>query len=78
MEISTKVRIHPNYLNYKMLNAATSSLGPLRAPLVDEVFDSLGKGCMFSLVNLVFPFHQTIIDTDTAPLTIFCTPTRLF
>ena len=44
-------------VNYKKLNAL-SSLGQLSIPRVDEVLDSLGKGRIFSLFDLVSPFHQ--------------------
>lgn len=56
-------------LNYKKLNAISR---------VDEVLDSLGKGCIFSLFDLVSSFHQTTISKDTIPPTAFCTPTLLF
>ena len=39
-------------INYKKLNAI-SSLGQLPIPRVDEVLDSLGKGRIFSLFDLV-------------------------
>ena len=39
-------------VNYKKLNAI-SSLGQLPIPRVDEVLDSLGKGRIFSLFDLV-------------------------
>ena len=64
-------------INYKKLNAI-SSLGQLPIPRVDEVLDSLGKGRIFSLFDLVSSFHQITIDKDTIPLTAFCTPNRLF
>ena len=64
-------------INYKKLNAI-SSLGHLPIPRVDEVLDSLGKGRIFSLFDLVSSFHQITIDKDTVPLTAFCTPDRLF
>ena len=64
-------------VNYKKLNAI-SSLGQLPIPRVDEVLDSLGKGRIFSLFDLVSSFHQITIDKDTIPLTAFCTPNRLF
>ena len=64
-------------VNYKKLNAI-SSLGRLPTPRVDEVLDSLGKGRIFSLFDLVSSFHHITIDKDTIPLTAFCTATRLF
>ena len=63
-------------INYKKPNAI-SSLEQLPIPRVDEVLDSLGKGRIFSLFDLV-SFHQITIDKDTIPLTAFCTPNRLF
>ena len=69
-----KVRIT---VNYKKLNAI-SSLDQPPIPRVDEVLDSLGKGRLFSLFDLVSSFRQITIDKDTIPLTAFCTPTRLF
>ena len=63
-------------INYKKLNAI-SSLGQLPIPRVDEVLDSLGKGRIFSLFDLVSSFHQITIDKDTILLTAFCTPDRL-
>ena len=48
-------------INYKKLNAI-SSLGQLPIPRVDEVLDSLGKGRIFSLFDLVSSFHQITID----------------
>ena len=64
-------------INYKKLNAI-SSLGQLPIPRVDEVLDSLGKGCIFSLFDWVSSFHQINIDKDTIPFTAFCTPDQLF
>ena len=64
-------------INYKKLNAI-SSLGQLPIPRVDEVLDSLGKGRIFSLFDLVSSFHEITIDKETIPLTAFCTPNRLF
>ena len=64
-------------MNYKKLNAI-SSLAHLLIPRVDEILDSPGKGRIFSLFDLVSSFHQITIDKDIAPLTAFCTPTRLF
>ena len=62
--------------NYKKLNAI-SSLEQL-IPHVDEVLDSMGKGRIISLFDLVSSFHQITMDKDTIPLTAFCTPIRLF
>ena len=53
-------------INYKKLNAI-SSLGQLPIPRVDEVFDSLGNGRIFSLFDLVSSFHQITLDKDTIP-----------
>ena len=64
-------------VNYKKLNAI-SSLGQLHISRVDEVLESLGKGRIFSLFDLVSSFHRITIDKNTIPLTAFCTPTRLF
>ena len=64
-------------VSYKKFNAI-DSLGKLPIPHADEVLDSLGKGCISSLFDLVSSFHQITIDEDTVPLTAFCTPTQLF
>ena len=61
-------------VNYRKINA-TSSLAQLTIPCIDEVLDSLGKGHLFSVFDLVSSFHQITIDKDTIPLTTFCTPT---
>ena len=64
-------------ISYKKMNAI-SSLGQLPIFRVDEVLDSLGKGRIFYLFNLVSSFSQTTIDEDTIPLTAFWTPDRFF
>ena len=64
-------------VNYKKLNKV-SSLGQLPIPRVDEELDSLGKGKIFSLFDLVSSFHQITAHRDTVPLTAFCTPTQIF
>ena len=48
---------------------AISSLGRLSTHRVDKVLDSLGKGCMISLVDFISSFTQITIYEDTAPLT---------
>ena len=45
---------------------------------VDQVLDSLGKGRVFSLFDLVSSFHQITAHKDTVPLTAFSTPTGLY
>ena len=65
-------------VNYKKLNDI-SRLSQLPIPRVDQVLDSLGKGRVFSLFDLVSSFHQiTAAHKDTVPLTAFCTPTGLY
>ena len=64
-------------VNYKKLNQI-SSLSQLHIPRVDQVLDSLGKGRVFSLFELVSSFHQIIVHQATVPLTAFCTPTGLY
>ena len=64
-------------MNYKKLTAI-SLLAELPILRFDEVLDSLGKGRIFSLFDLVSSFHQITIDKDTIPLTAFCTQARLF
>ena len=64
-------------VNYKKLNEI-SSLRQLPIPRVDQVLDSLGKGLVYSLFDLVSSFHQITADKDTVPLAAFCTPTGLY
>ena len=64
-------------VNYKKLNQ-NSSLSQLPIPRVDRAMDSLGKGRVFSLFDLVPSFHQTTAHKDTVPLTRFCTSTGLY
>ena len=45
---------------------------------MDQVLDSLGKGRVFSLFDLVSLFHQITTHKDTVPLTAFCNPTGLY
>ena len=40
--------------------------------------DSLGKGRVFSLFDVVFSFGQMTSHKDTVPLTEFCTPTGFY
>ena len=63
--------------NYKKLND-NSRLRQLPIPRVDQVLDSLGKGRVFSLFDLVSSFHHNTAHKDTVPLTEFCTPTGLY
>lgn len=44
---------------------AISSLGQLPIARVDEILDALGKGRIFSMFDLVSPFHQITIDRNT-------------
>ena len=44
---------------------------------MDQVLDSLGKGRVFSLFDLVSSFHQITAHKDIVPLTAFSTPTGL-
>ena len=64
-------------VNYKKLNQI-SSLSQLPIPRVDQVLDSLGKGRVFSLFDLVSPFHQITAHKDTVILTAFSTLTGLY
>ena len=45
---------------------------------MDQVLDSLGKGRVFSLFDLVSPFHQITAHKDTVILTAFSTLTGLY
>ena len=63
-------------VKYKKFNKI-SSLSQLSIPCVDQVLDSLGKGRVFSLFDLVGSFHQITAHKDTIPLTALCTPTGL-
>ena len=63
-------------VNCKKLNDI-SRLSQLPFPRVDHVLDSLGKGRVSSLFDLVSSFHQITAHKDTVPLTAFCTPTGL-
>ena len=58
-------------VNYKKLNDIIR-LGRLLIPRVDEVLDSLGKGRVFSLFDLVSSFHQITTHKDAVP------PQRVF
>ena len=64
-------------VNYKKLNKI-SRFSQLPIPRVDQVLDSLGKGRVFSLFDLVCSFHKIIAHKDTVPLTACCTPTGLY
>ena len=64
-------------VNYKKLNHI-SSLSKLPIPRVDQVLDSLGKGRVCSLFDLVYSFHHITAHKDTILLTAFCTPTGLY
>ena len=57
-------------VNCKKLNQ-NSSLSQLPTPRVDQVLDSLGKGQVFSLSDLVSSFHQITAHKDAVPLTAF-------
>ena len=63
-------------VNYKTLNHI-SKLSQLPIPRVDQVLGSLGLGRVFSLFDLVSPFHQITAHKDTLPFTALCTPTGL-
>ena len=67
----------PITVNYKKINKI-SSLSQLPIPRVEQVLDSLGKGRVFSLFDLVSSFHQITVHKDTVPLTAFCIPTGLY
>ena len=69
-----EIRITVNYNELDKL----SILDQLPIPRVDEVLDKRGTGQTFSLFDLVSSFHQITVHKDTIPLTVFCTPTRLF
>ena len=74
-KISGGVRIT---VNYKKLDGI-SRLIQLPILRVDQVLDSLGKGRVFSLFDLltVSSFQQITAHKDTVPLTPFFTPTGL-
>ena len=72
-KISGGVRITANY---KELNDI-SKLSQLLIPRVDQVLESLGKGRVFSIFDLVSLFHQITAHKDTVPLTAFWTPAGL-
>ena len=59
---------------YKKLNQF-SKLSQLPILSVDQVLDSLGSGRVFSLFDLVSPFHQINAHKDTVPPRASCTPT---
>ena len=63
-------------VNYKKLDQI-SSLSQLPIPRVDQILDSLSKGRVFSLFDLLSSFHQITAHKNTVPLTAFCTPTGL-
>ena len=62
---------------YKKLNQV-SSCTQLPTLRVDQVLESLGKGRVFSLFDLVSSFHQTTDHKDTVPVMVFSTPTGLY
>ena len=64
-------------VNYKKLDQI-SSLSQLPIPRVDQILDSLSKGRVFSLFDLLSSFHQITAHKNTVPLTAFCTPTGLY
>ena len=64
-------------VSYQKLNKI-SSLSQLPIPRVDQVLDSMGKGRVFSLLNLVSSFHQFTAHKDTVLLTAFDTSTVLY
>ena len=45
---------------------------------MDQVLDSLGKGRVFSLFDLVSSIHRITAHKDTVALTASCTPTGLY
>ena len=64
-------------VNYKNANGI-SKFSQLPIPRADQALDSLGKGRVSSLFDLVPSFHQITAHKDTVPLTTFCTPTGLY
>ena len=63
-------------VNYKKLSKI-SSLSQLPIPRVDQVLDSTGKRRVFSLFDMVCPFHQITALKDLVSLTMVCTHTGL-
>ena len=77
MVISKKsggVRITVNYKKLTKIN----SLSQPPIPRVDQVLDSLGKGRVFSVFDLVSSFYQITAHKATVLLTAFCTFTDLY
>ena len=64
------VRISVNYKKLKEINSPSQLL----IPHVGQALDSLGRGRVFSLFDLVTSFHQITAHNDTVPLTAFDTP----
>ncbi|CAN0030446.1 unnamed protein product, partial [Sphacelaria rigidula] len=50
----------------------------LPIPRINEVFDSLGEGKIFSTVDLASGVFQSAIHPDTVSLTAFCTSSGLY
>ena len=61
------VRITGTYKNHNQI----CNPSPQFIPRVDQVLDSVGKGRVFSLFDLVSAFDQITAHKDTAPLTAF-------
>ena len=64
-------------VNYQKLNKVTE-IPQTAIPRVDEVFDTLGGGSVFSVFDLFSGFTQLTTHPDTFPLTAFCTPNGLY
>ena len=64
-------------VNYQKLNKVTE-IPQIAIPRVDEVFDTLGGGSVFSVFDLFSGFIQLTFHLDTIPLTAFCTPNGLY
>ncbi|CAM9934561.1 unnamed protein product, partial [Sphacelaria rigidula] len=63
--------------NYQRLNRVTV-VGKLSVPRIDEVFDSLGEGTIFSTFDLASGLSQIAIHPDTVPSMAFCTSSGLY
>ena len=74
---SKKIWWHQNTVNYQKLNKVTE-IPQIAIPRVDEVFDTLGGGSVFSVFDLFSGFTQLTIHPDTIPLTAFRTPSGLY
>ena len=64
-------------VNDKTLNKI-NSFSQLATPRVDQVPDSLSRGRVLFLFDLVSSFHQITVHKDTTLLAAFCIPAGLY